>query len=98
MSATSSPLVSAGFSAADLHLLQQGMQRIIGETHLHTTALANIPTGCMDENTVTILDYYSRRLAAVAAIQKRLTALQLELGRKQNNSVAHNLDNQTSPC
>jgi|CXWL01.1.fsa_nt_gi hypothetical protein len=98
MSATSSPLVNAGFSAADLHLLQQGLQRLINETHLHTSALANTPTGCMDENTVTILDYYSRRLNSIAAIQKRLTALKLELGRKQNNSVAHNLSDQTSPC
>lgn len=90
MEQPSSLQVNCGFTSGELHLLMQGTEKMISECHSHTTTLSNIPNGSMDDNTINILEYYSRRMKAIRDMQTRLQKLKEELTRKQNLS-AHNL-------
>lgn len=80
---------SCGFTSGEVHMLLQGSEKLIAQCHQHTTHLSNVPNGSMDENTITILDYYSKQMKLIRALQTRLKALLEELNRKKL-SVAHN--------
>lgn len=81
--------VNCGLTSGELHLLQQGCTKLMTECGEHTAHLANVPNGSMDDNTAAILDYYSKRMQQIRAMQVRLNVLSEEMNRKKL-SVAHN--------
>jgi hypothetical protein len=92
MANQSSLQVNCGLTGAELHLLLQGSEKLIAECHTHTCHLANVPKGSIDDNLASILEYYSKRMNQIRALQTRLQRCQEELARKKQFSVGHNLE------
>ena len=74
--------VNAGFTGAELNMLHQGLEKVAAECHVFTNVLSFQNNTSLDPNTVTLLDYYGKRLKAIHQLQRRVIDMQVELEHK----------------